>query len=94
MGPVAVKGMREPVEVFELTGALVRRTRLQARAASGGLSQFVGRKREFEVLAEATRNAKEGKGQAMATVGEPGVGKSRLYWEFTHSHHTHDCLGG
>jgi predicted ATPase/class 3 adenylate cyclase len=92
LGPVAVKGMREPVEVFELTGAIVRRTRLQARAASGGLSQFVGRKREFEVLAEATRNAKEGKGQAVAIVGEPGVGKSRLYWEFTHSHHTHGCL--
>jgi len=92
LGPVAVKGMREPVEVFELTGALVRRTRLQARAASGGLSQFVGRKREFETLAEATRNAREGKGQAVATIGEPGVGKSRLYWEFTHSHHTHGCM--
>jgi class 3 adenylate cyclase/tetratricopeptide (TPR) repeat protein len=87
LGPVAVKGMSEPVDVFELTGALTRRSRLQARAA-GGLSQFVGRQREFEVLAEAAKNAADGKGQAVAIVGEPGVGKSRLYWEFTHSHHT------
>ena len=53
LGPVAVKGMREPVEVFELTGALGRRSRLQARAASGGLTQFDDRKHEFEVQSEA-----------------------------------------
>ncbi len=92
LGPVAVKGMSELVDVFELTGAFARRTRLQARAASGGLSQFVGRKHEFEVLAKATNFARQGKGQAVAVVGEPGVGKSRLYWEFAHSHHTNGCL--
>jgi hypothetical protein len=92
LGPVSVKGMSEPVEVFELTGALTRRSRMQARAASGGLTRFVGRQREFEVLADAARNAKEGKGQVVAAVGEPGVGKSRLFWEFTHSHHTHGCV--
>jgi class 3 adenylate cyclase/tetratricopeptide (TPR) repeat protein len=92
LGPVAVKGMSEPIEVFELTGALVRRSRLRARAASGGLTQFVGRQREFEVLAEAAKNAKCGKGHAVAIVGEPGVGKSRLYWEFTHSPYAQGCL--
>jgi class 3 adenylate cyclase/tetratricopeptide (TPR) repeat protein len=92
LGPAAVKGMNQPVEVYELTGALGRRSRLQARAASGGLTQFVGRKHEFEVLTEAAKRAKQGKGQAVAIVGEPGVGKSRLYWEFAHSHHTHGCL--
>ncbi|UCH49026.1 MAG: AAA family ATPase, partial [Betaproteobacteria bacterium] len=92
LGPVAIKGMSERLEVFELISALTRRSRLQARAASGGLSQFVGRQREFEVLADAAKSAKEGKGQVVATVGEPGVGKSRLFWEFTHSHHTHECL--
>jgi len=91
LGRVPVKGLSEPIETFELTGALTRRSRLQARAASG-LSQFVGRKREFEVLAEAAQNARDGKGQAVAIVGEPGVGKSRLYWEFTHSHHIQDFV--
>jgi len=91
LGRVPVKGLSEPIETFELTGALTRRSRLQARAA-GGLSQFVGRQREFEVLADAAQNARDGKGQAVAIVGEPGVGKSRLYWEFTHSHHVQGCV--
>ncbi|MGD8476898.1 MAG: AAA family ATPase [Burkholderiales bacterium] len=92
LGPVAVKGMKDRLEVFELISALTRRSRLQARAASGGLTQFVGRQHEFEVLADAENNAKDGKGQVVATVGEPGVGKSRLFWEFTHSHHTQGCM--
>ncbi len=91
LGRVPVKGMNKPVETFELTGALTRRSRLQAHSTRG-LSEFVGRQREFEVLAEAAQNAREGKGQAVAIVGEPGVGKSRLYWEFTRSHHTQGCV--
>jgi len=91
LGPVAVKGMSEPVEVYEVTGAGVARTRLQA-AASRGLSRFVGRDAETEQLRKALEQARAGHGQVVAVVGEPGVGKSRLFYEFTHSHRTEGCL--
>ena len=91
LGPVAVKGMSDPVDVYEVTGAGIARTRLQA-AASRGLSRFVGRDSETEQLRRALEQARVGHGQIVAVVGEPGVGKSRLFYEFTHSHRTEGCL--
>ena len=91
LGPITVKGLADAIEVFELTGASGARTRLQA-AAVRGLTRFVGRQRELEVLAESLSNAGRGKGQVVAIVGEPGVGKSRLFWEFLRSHRTRDWL--
>jgi class 3 adenylate cyclase/tetratricopeptide (TPR) repeat protein len=91
LGPVAVKGMSEPVEVYEATGAGVARTRLQA-AAARGLTRFVGRDAETEQLRKALEQTKSGHGQVVAVVGEPGVGKSRLFYEFIHSHRTKGCL--
>jgi class 3 adenylate cyclase/tetratricopeptide (TPR) repeat protein len=91
LGPVPVKGLGEPVEVFELTGAGAARTRLEA-AARHGLTHFVGRNAELEQLCGALDRARLGHGQVVAVVGEPGVGKSRLYREFTRSHHTHGWL--
>ena len=91
LGPVPVKGLSAPVEVYELTGALTLRTRMQA-AAARGLTRFVGRQTELGVLTEALERAKLGRGEIVALVGEPGVGKSRLAWEFTHSHRTQDWL--
>jgi class 3 adenylate cyclase/tetratricopeptide (TPR) repeat protein len=91
LGPVNVKGMSEPVEAYEVTGAGTARTRLQA-AASRGLSRFVGRDAETEQLRKALEQARAGQGQVVAVVGEPGVGKSRLFYEFTHSHRTEGCL--
>jgi class 3 adenylate cyclase/tetratricopeptide (TPR) repeat protein len=85
LGPVPVKGLAEPVEVYELTGAGVARSRLRASALRG-LTRFVGRSREIEQLDAARERAGRGQGQLVAVVGEPGVGKSRLYWEFTHAH--------
>jgi class 3 adenylate cyclase/tetratricopeptide (TPR) repeat protein len=84
-GPVAVKGLAEPVEVFELMGVSAARSRLHA-AAARGLSRFVGRDAEMEALHRALDHAKQGRGQLVAIVGEPGVGKSRLVFELTHSH--------
>jgi class 3 adenylate cyclase/tetratricopeptide (TPR) repeat protein len=85
LGPVPVKGLAEPVEVYEVTGAGPARTRLQA-ASGRGLTRFVGRGAELEQLRRAQQLAGTGHGQVVALVGEAGVGKSRLTWEFTHSH--------
>ncbi len=87
LGPVPVKGVGHPVEVYEVTGAGTVRVRLQASAARG-LTKFVGRAAEIEQLAQALDRAGSGQGQIVAVVGESGVGKSRLFWEFTHSHRT------
>ena len=91
LGPMAVKGWSAPVEVYELTGAGSARTRLQA-AASRGLTKFVGRDAELETLRRTLEQAGSGYGQLAALVGEPGVGKSRLVWEFSHSHRTQGWL--
>jgi class 3 adenylate cyclase/tetratricopeptide (TPR) repeat protein len=85
LGPVPVKGLAEPVAVFELVGATAVRRRLQA-AAARGLTRFVGRQREVDVLYQARARAESGHGQMVAMVGEPGVGKSRLVYELVHAH--------
>jgi class 3 adenylate cyclase/tetratricopeptide (TPR) repeat protein len=91
LGPIPIKGMTEPVEVFELTGASTIRRRLQA-AVARGLSRFVGRDTEIEVLRRALEQARAGHGQVVAAVGEAGVGKSRLVYEFLHSRYTQGWL--
>ena len=90
-GPVPVKGLADSVEVFELTGAGLARTRLQA-ATARGLTKFVGRSAELAQMFSALEGSHAGHGQVVALVGEPGVGKSRLVWEFTHSHRTQSWL--
>ncbi len=85
LGPMAVKGLPAPVEVYELAGVSAVRSRLQA-AVARGLSRFVGRGAELEQLRRALDQARHGRGQVAAIVGEPGVGKSRLTFELTHSH--------
>jgi class 3 adenylate cyclase/tetratricopeptide (TPR) repeat protein len=87
LGPVPVKGLAEPVEVFALVGASQLRRRLQA-AAARGLTPFVGRQDELEALHQALAQARTGHGQVVALVGEAGVGKSRLVHECIHSHRT------
>jgi class 3 adenylate cyclase/tetratricopeptide (TPR) repeat protein len=90
-GPVPVKGLPAPIEIFELAGASPARRRPRA-AAARGLTPFVGRAAEIDLLRRALGRAAEGHGQVVAVVGEPGVGKSRLLWEFTHSHRSHGWL--
>jgi predicted ATPase/class 3 adenylate cyclase len=91
LGSVPVKGLFDPVQIYELTGVGAARTRLQA-AAGRGLTRFVGREIELEQLLRAQRLADRGHSQVVAIVGEAGVGKSRLVQEFLHSHHTADWL--
>ncbi len=85
LGQVPVKGLAEPVEVFELVGASAIRGRLQASVARG-LTRFVGREREIDTMGQTLARSAEGNGQVVAVVGEAGVGKSRLMYEFVHSH--------
>jgi class 3 adenylate cyclase/tetratricopeptide (TPR) repeat protein len=91
LGAVPVKGMVEPVEIYELTGTGVARTRLEA-ARARGLSRFVGRHAELGALRRALENVRAGHGQLVGVVGEPGMGKSRLLREFTHSPRLEGCL--
>jgi class 3 adenylate cyclase/tetratricopeptide (TPR) repeat protein len=91
LGPIPVKGLAEPVEVFEVTGAGAARTRFQATSARG-LSRFVGRDAEMAQLRQTLEAAAGGRGRVVALVGEAGVGKSRLCWEFTHSHRARGWL--
>ena len=91
LGPVTVKGMSDVIEIYEVTGAGLARTRLQA-AASRGLTRFIGRDAETEQLCKALEQARQGHGQVVALVGEPGVGKSRSFYEFIHSHRTRGML--
>jgi class 3 adenylate cyclase/tetratricopeptide (TPR) repeat protein len=91
LGPVPVKGLAAPVEVYELLGASALRRRLQA-AVARGLTRFVGRETEMATLAQACAQAGTGHGQVVAAVGEAGVGKSRLLYEFVHSHRTQGWL--
>jgi class 3 adenylate cyclase/tetratricopeptide (TPR) repeat protein len=81
LGPVPVRGLPDPVAVFALQGAGPARTRLQALTARG-LTHFVGRHTELQALCEALERAGAGHGQLVAVIGEPGVGKSRLFAEF------------
>jgi class 3 adenylate cyclase len=85
LGPVAIKGLIDPVDVYELTGAGPVRTRLQA-AVRRGLTLFVGRDAEIQQLYRAQELAGGGRGQIAALVGDAGVGKSRLVYELSHSH--------
>jgi len=81
LGLSRVKGLAEPINVYEVTGLGPLRTRLQ-RAAARGLSRFVGRDREMDTLRHALEQAKAGHGQIVAVMADPGVGKSRLFYEF------------
>ncbi len=91
LGPVTMKGMTDAVEIYEITSAGVARSRLQA-ATSRGLTRFVGRDAETEQLRKALEQARAGHGQVVGVVGEAGVGKSRLFFEFIHSHRTQGWL--
>src|SRR5262249_17748256 len=81
LGPTKVKGVSEPVSVYEVTGLGPLRTRLQ-RSASRGYTKFVGREREMDALRHSADLAKQGHGQIVAAGAEAGIGKSRLFDEF------------
>ena len=81
MGQTQIKGVEEPLNIYEVLGAGPLRTRLQV-AARRGLTRFVGRQSEMEQMQRGLEQAKAGHGQIVGVMGEPGLGKSRLFYEF------------
>ena len=90
LGPLPVKGVADPLDIYELTAGAAR-TRLQA-AVGRGFTRFIGRDVEMKELRAALQLAGNGEARMMALMGEAGVGKSRLVQEFVHSPHTADWL--
>ncbi len=82
-GRVDVKGLRDPVDTYALTATSPVRSRLQV-AAARGLTRFIGRATQMTELLLAMQKARQGHGQVVAAIGEPGAGKSRVVWEFVH----------
>lgn len=80
LGPIEVRGQRERVIAYKVTGRRRWRSRLEMSAAMG-LTQLAGRRRELELLHDCLRRVKGGHGQIVGIVGEPGLGKSRLLYE-------------
>jgi class 3 adenylate cyclase/tetratricopeptide (TPR) repeat protein len=81
LGEKQIKGKGEPVKVYQVIAPSTRRTRFDV-SAERGLTPFVGRERELELLLDGFERVKAGKGQAFSIVSEAGVGKSRLLYEF------------
>ena len=81
LGEAQVKGVRKPIPIYEVSGVGPLRTRLQV-AASQGLVRFVGRQPELEQMQQSLQAATDGRGQIVAVMGDAGVGKSRLLYEF------------
>lgn len=81
LGETTVKGVDQPLAVYEVCGPGPYRTRLQ-RAMRRGLTRFVGRQRELGHLLQTLEEARNGQGQVVGVMGEPGMGKSRLFHEF------------
>src|SRR5215467_7065656 len=82
LGPLSIRGLQSVVEVYAVTGTGAARWPMEV-AAARGLTSFVGREDELAQLDSAMQAAVRGKGRVVAIVGEPGVGKSRLFYEFT-----------
>src|SRR6266849_6693719 len=81
LGPTEVKGISEPINVYEVVGAGPLRGHFEL-AARRGLTKFVGRERELAEMKRALELARAGRGQIVAAVAEAGTGKSRLVYEF------------
>jgi class 3 adenylate cyclase/predicted ATPase len=81
LGPTEIKGIAEPINVYEVTGAGPLRGHFEL-AARRGLTKFVGREREVAEMKRALELARSGHGQIVAAVAEAGTGKSRLIYEF------------
>jgi tetratricopeptide (TPR) repeat protein len=81
LGAQEIKGKEEIVNVFRVIAPSSSRTRFDV-SAERGLTPFVGKQRELELLLDGFERAKAEQGQAISIMAEAGVGKSRLLYEF------------
>ena len=81
LGQREIKGKEEPINAYRVIAPSTRRTRFDV-SAHRGLTPFVGRERELELLIDGFERSKAGRGQAFSIMAEAGVGKSRLLYEF------------
>jgi len=81
LGEKKIKGKEEPAKIYQVIAPSTRRTKFDV-SAERGLTPFVGRERELELLLDGFERAKAGKGQAFSIISEAGCGKSRLLYEF------------
>ena len=81
LGEKDIKGKEKPIKIYRVIAPSTRRTRFDV-SAERGLTPFVGRERELELLLDGFERTRSGRGQAFSIMGEAGVGKSRLLYEF------------
>ena len=81
LGEKEIKGKEKPLKVYQVIAPSSRRTRFDV-SAERGLTPFVGRERELELLLDGFERSKEGRGQAISIISDAGIGKSRLLYEF------------
>lgn len=81
LGTQQVKGRKTPVDIYRVIAPSSRRTRFDV-STERGLTPFLGRQRELELLLDGLERVKAGHGQVLSIVSEAGLGKSRLLYEF------------
>lgn len=81
LGEKEIKGKEKLLKVYQVIAPSSRRTRFDV-SAERGLTPFVGRQRELELLLDGFERTREGRGQAISIISEAGIGKSRLLYEF------------
>jgi class 3 adenylate cyclase len=91
LGEKDIKGKQEAVNTYQVIGPSTKRTRFDV-SADRGLTPFIGRRRELELLLDSLERVKSGRGQAVSLVAEAGLGKSRLLYEFRKTVSSEDVL--
>jgi len=81
LGENKIKGKEEPIQIYRVIGPSSMRTRFDV-SAERGLTPLIGRERELELLIDGFERTRSGRGQAISIMGEAGLGKSRLLYEF------------
>jgi len=92
-GPLRIRGRRDPIDVYTVQHVKARAFRLKSRGIEGVETRMIGRENELRVLQEAfTLTIEDGETQVVTVVGEAGVGKSRLLFEFKSWSELHEQL--
>lgn len=96
-GARGLKGIKEPVRLYRVIQPSAARRRVH-RAAARAVARFVGRDDEIALLLNRWERSRQGRGQVVTVIGEPGIGKSRMVEEFrerikSHLHLWVECGG-